>query len=161
MEPGIDLLAVEAEEAELETARAVTEAKADGIPLDREPWWTHHPDHMKGWEAFGVVGHHERPRTPTVRRLGTHSGPGGGKPGTVPFHKDEVRQGVSHIAVGTSADSPGTAFVQVYGTSEKAVTDAYERVVAVWKHLVLQLWPGFKPPKESEQPLATQGNDAK
>lgn len=106
-----------------------------------EPWWAHHPSHMKGWEAFGVTG-----GVPTVRRLGLVTTKNGRatteeKPGTTPWASGEVRLGVAHISFGTYADDPEEAFLHVVGTTEEDVRDRWHRASTSWPAFCSLLWP--------------------
>ena len=110
----------------------------------REPWWVHHADHMKGWEAFGVSD-----SIPTVRRLGIVTHRKGHattdeRPGTTPFGSGEVKLGVAGVEFSTHADSPGTAFICVLGTTEADVTTAWYRANAVFGEIASRLWPSSR-----------------
>lgn len=115
----------------------------------KEPWWVHHADHMKGWEAFGITG---RDGDPIVRRLGTVTYPKKGqgpstdeKPGTTPFGSGEVRLGVAGIEFSTHADSPDTAFLHVLGTTERDVRERWALAEAVFADAAARLWPLSRP----------------
>ena len=114
----------------------------------REPWWVHHADHMKGWEAFGVTALDKREDNPIVRRLGmvTHPKKGKGptteeKPGTTPFGPGEVKLGVAAVEFSTSADSIGSAFIHVLGTDEADVRARWFTAAAVFAEIAPRLWP--------------------
>lgn len=102
---------------------------------ERQPWWLHHPDHMKGWEAFGISG-----RVPTVRQLGVGYD-GKQEPGTTPWGKGEVKLGVAGIHIGTFADSPDGAYIYVVGTTREDVEARYHAAVDAFAHIQLMLWP--------------------
>lgn len=107
----------------------------------REPWWVNHADHMKGWEAFGVSND-----VPTVRRLGMVTIKKGvattdERPGTTPFGSGEVKLGVAGVEFSTHADSPGTAFIHVMGTTEADVTNAWYNANAAFSEIASRLWP--------------------
>lgn len=110
---------------------------ADGVPV-----WIHRPSHMKGWEAFGVTG-----REPTVRRLGlvtfTRSGAPTTeeRPGTEPFHPDEVIGGVSSVEIRTFADAPTGAYIYVIGTRQASVEARWRAAEGAWRTLRAELWP--------------------
>lgn len=109
-----------------------------------EPWWTHHADHMKGWEAFGCTG-----SPPTVRRLGTvtfgrhHKGPATTeeKPGTEPFGPGEVALGVSGIMFSTHADDRTGGYLHVIGTTKEDVERRWRVAERAVVGLMPTLWP--------------------
>lgn len=105
------------------------------------PWFASPPNHMKGWEAFGVS-----PGERTVRRLGTVTFVKGEattdeRPGTEPWGSGEVRLGVAGITISTSADAPEQAFIQVIGTTEEDVATRWDEASARWMRLRSSLWP--------------------
>ena len=97
------------------------------------PCRVHHPDHMRGWEAFGIVG-----EAPTVRRLG--SGRRDGKTGTTPWGKGETRQGVASVEIHTYADAVDSAYIYVCGSTEKGVAKAWGRAETAFKEIRSKMW---------------------
>jgi hypothetical protein len=111
-----------------------------------EPWWTHHPDHMKGWEAYGVVG-----TEPDVRRLGLVTFIKGTatteeRPGTEPWGSGEVKLGVAGIEIGTFADSTDGAYIHVVGTTKVDVAAAWKRAESAFVSVAELLWPKSRAP---------------
>ncbi len=102
---------------------------------EAEPWWRHHPDHMKGWEAFGVTGNE-----PTVRQLGTGYN-GKGKPGTDPWGPGEVKLGVGGVEFSTHADCPTGAYLYVVGTERDDVERRWRLADTAWRTFGPTLWP--------------------
>lgn len=94
------------------------------------------PDHMKGWEAFGIVKQGE----PIVRRLGTGHHTPKPKFGTEPWGPGETHRGVHNIELMTFADSPGSAFIYVNGSTETATREAWERTSAAFLTIADALW---------------------
>lgn len=107
-------------------------------PKPAEPWWVHHPDHMKGWEAFGVTG-----EAPKVRRLGSGYD-GKDEPGTDPWGSGEVRLGVAGIEFSTHADCTTGAFLYVVGTTEDDVRHRWSIAEQLFHSIAPGLWPASR-----------------
>lgn len=103
-----------------------------------EPWWVQHPDHMKGWEAFGVTG-----QAPTVRRLGSGYQEKN-EPGTTPFGNGEVKLGVAGVEFSTHADDPEGAYIYVVGTTREDTEARYYVAVDAFAHVQAMLWPSSR-----------------
>lgn len=100
-------------------------------------WWVHHPDHMKGWEAFGCT---DKPDELHVRQLGTGYD-GKGKPGTERWGKGEVKLGVSGMHFGTWADNTDGAFLHVVGTERADVEARWHVAAQAFNEMRATLWP--------------------
>lgn len=118
--------------------------------MGAEPWWSHHPDHMKGWEAFGCTG-----QEPIVRRLGIvtfgkkGTGPGGERdpatteerPGTDPWGVGEVSKGVAGVHLSTHADDQKGAYLHVVGTEKEDVETRWRAIDAAFQRWAPTFWP--------------------
>lgn len=103
-----------------------------------KPWWVQHPDHMKGWEAFGITG-----SAPTVRQLGVGY-KGTDPPGTTPWGSGEVKLGVAGIHLSTHADYTDGAYIYVVGTTREDVEARYHTAADAFAHVQAMLWPASR-----------------
>lgn len=110
-------------------------------PVEPKPWWLHHPDHMKGWEAFGCTS-----QAPTVRQLGVGY-KGTEPPGTEPWGSGEVKLGVAGVHWSTHADDPSGAYIYVVGTTREDVEARYYVAVDAFAHVQAMLWPSSRKAK--------------
>lgn len=121
--------------SKLREAYALAEAVVQaGRPL---PWWmVQRPDHMRGWECFGVTGD----KDPTLRRLGVGYD-GKGEPGNEKWGPGEVRLGVSSIYLGTFADHTAGALIHVDGPEKDDVERRWHLANKTWNEIGERLWP--------------------
>lgn len=128
--------------AELEAAHAEIERLRTDLRTVHEPprWYRIHPTHMKGWEAFGVVGP-DRSDPPTVRRLGELPKPLKSDLGTEKWGPGEVKLGVGGIELITSGDHPAGAYLYVLGTEGVDVERRWRLVADLWDEIGGRLWP--------------------
>lgn len=128
------------DEGEAATAREASDAQRDGaVAVSEHPIRVHHPDHMKGWEAFGGSD-----GVPTVRRLGSGAD-GKSKPGTIPFARGETKLGVCSIETHSYADAPDAAYIYVVGVTEEDARRAWNTAAIVWAASRDTLWPKSRP----------------
>lgn len=94
----------------------------------------HRPEHMEGWEAFGVTG-----TEPTVRRLGFgHHMPKGPKLGVEKWGAGENVGGVASIELHSHADAPA-GYLYVCGCGPE-VEQAWRQASAAYEAFRSSAW---------------------